>query len=56
MKIKPGDNMPDSKVFIMEEQPKEISLRQIIGKSRVILFGLPGAFIPLTLMICIYFK
>ena len=46
MKIKPGDNMPDSKVFIMEEQPKEISLRQIIGKSRVILFGLPGAFTP----------
>ena len=46
MKIKPGDNIPDSKVFIMEEQPKEISLRQIIGKSRVILFGLPGAFTP----------
>ena len=44
MKIRPGDNIPDSKVFIMEEQPKEISLRQIIGKSRVILFGLPGAF------------
>ena len=46
MKIKPGDNIPDSKVFIMEEQPKEILLRKIIGKSRVILFGLPGAFTP----------
>ena len=46
MKIKPGENIPDSKVFIMEEQPKEISLRQITGKSRVILFGLPGAFTP----------
>ena len=46
MKIKTGDNIPDAKVFIMEEQPIEISLRQIIGKSRVILFGLPGAFTP----------
>ena len=46
MKIKKGDILPDAKVFIMEKDPKEISLKQIIGDKKVILFGLPGAFTP----------
>tara|TARA_B100000686_G_C16428080_1_gene780622 strand:- start:24 stop:506 length:483 start_codon:yes stop_codon:yes gene_type:complete len=44
MKIKEGDKLPDAKVFIMEQDPKEISIKEIIGNKKVILFGLPGAF------------
>ena len=46
MKIKEGDQLPDAKVFILDKDPKEISLKQIIGDDKVILFGLPGAFTP----------
>ena len=46
MKIKEGDLLPDAKVFILDKDPKEISLKQIIGDDKVILFGLPGAFTP----------
>ena len=46
MKIKKGDKLPDAKVFILEKDPKEISIKEIIGEDRVILFGLPGAFTP----------
>ena len=44
MKIKKGDELPDAKVFILEKDPKEISIKEIIGNDKVILFGLPGAF------------
>ena len=44
MKIKEGEKLPDAKVFILDKDPKEISLKQIIGDDKVILFGLPGAF------------
>ncbi len=46
MKIKIGDKLPDAKVFILEEDPKEMSIKEIIGDDKVILFGLPGAFTP----------
>ena len=46
MKIKEGEKLPDAKVFILDKDPKEISLKQIIGDDKVILFGLPGAFTP----------
>ena len=46
MKIKEGEKLPDAKVFILNKDPKEISLKQIIGDDKVILFGLPGAFTP----------
>jgi len=46
MKIKAGDNIPDAKVFIFNENPKEISIKQIVADDRVIIFGLPGAFTP----------
>ena len=47
MKIKEGDELPDSKVFILsEDSPKEASVREIVGQGKVILFGLPGAFTP----------
>ena len=44
MKIKVGDKLPEAKVFVMDNDPKEISVKQIIGNKKVILFGLPGAF------------
>ena len=44
MKIKEGKKLPDAKVFILDKDPKEISLKQIVGDDKVILFGLPGAF------------
>ena len=46
MKIKEGDKLPDSKVFIFDKDPKEVSIKQIIGNEKTILFGLPGAFTP----------
>ena len=46
MKIKEGDNLPDAKVFILDKDPKETSIQQIIGDDKIILFGLPGAFTP----------
>jgi len=46
MKIKKGDKLPDAKVFILEKDPKEVSITKIVGNEKVILFGLPGAFTP----------
>ena len=46
MKIKKGDKLPDAKVFILEKNPKEVSIKEIVGDEKVILFGLPGAFTP----------
>ena len=46
MKIKKGDKLPDAKVFVLEKDPKEIFIRQIVGNEKTILFGLPGAFTP----------
>ena len=46
MKIKKGDKLPDAKVFILDNDPKEVSIKQIIGDEKTILFGLPGAFTP----------
>ena len=46
MKIKEGDKLPDAKVFILDKDPKEVFIKQIIGDEKTILFGLPGAFTP----------
>ena len=46
MRIKKGDKLPDAKVFILEKDPKEVYIKQIIGNEKAILFGLPGAFTP----------
>ena len=46
MKIKERDKLPDAKVFIFDNEPKEVSIKQIVGSEKIILFGLPGAFTP----------
>ena len=46
VKIKKGDKLPDAKVFILNKNPEGISIKQIVGDEKAILFGLPGAFTP----------
>jgi len=46
MKVKEGDKLPDAKVFVLEKDPKEVSIKEIIENDKAILFGLPGAFTP----------
>ena len=47
MKIKYGEKIPNCKVFVFsEDAPKEISMDEVIGRDKVVLFGLPGAFTP----------
>ena len=46
MKLIKGDRLPDAKVFVLEKDPKEVSIKEIIGEDKVIIFGLPGAFTP----------
>ena len=46
MKIKRGDKLPDAKVFILGKDPEGVSIKQIVGDEKAILFGLPGAFTP----------
>ena len=46
MKLKKGDKLPDAKVFVLEKDPKELSIKEAIGDDKVIIFGLPGAFTP----------
>ena len=46
MKLKSGEELPDAKVFIFDKDPKETSIKQIIGDDKVIIFGIPGAFTP----------
>jgi len=46
MKVKVGDKLPDAKVFLLEKDPKEVSIKKIINGEKTILFGLPGAFTP----------
>ena len=46
MKIKEGDKLPNATVFILDKNPEEVTIKQIVGNDKVILFGLPGAFTP----------
>ena len=47
MRIKEGEKLPNSKVFVMSQDgPTEIFMDEVIGQNKVILFGLPGAFTP----------
>ena len=45
MKLKVDNQIPDVKIFYMfEGQPKEESIKNVLGTKKIILFGLPGAF------------
>ena len=45
MKLKIKDQIPDIEIFhLIDGEPKTSKIRDILGKGKVILFGLPGAF------------
>ena len=45
MKLKIKDQIPDIEIFhLADGEPQTIKIRDILGKGKVILFGLPGAF------------
>ena len=45
--IEAGDNLPDGAVMIMEDAtPKKVSVPELLGNKKSIIFGVPGAFTP----------
>ena len=45
MKLKIKDQIPDKEIFhLLDGEPQTSKIRDILGKGKVILFGLPGAF------------
>ena len=45
MKIKIKDQIPDTDIFhLVDAEPKQSKLREVLGNEKIILFGLPGAF------------
>ena len=45
MKLKVKDKIPDSKIFhLVDGEPKEQNISEVLGTNKIILFGLPGAF------------
>ena len=47
MTIKAGDRIPDGKLKIMgADGPQNVDAAELLGKGRVVLFSVPGAFTP----------
>ncbi len=45
MKLNIKDQIPSTEIFhLVDGQPKISNIREILGKGKIILFGLPGAF------------
>ena len=45
MKLKLNYQIPDAKIFhLVDGEPKEQNISEILGSKKIILFGLPGAF------------
>ena len=45
MKLKINDQIPDTKIFhLVDGEPKEQNISEVLGSNKIILFGLPGAF------------
>ena len=45
MKLKIKDQIPDIEIFhLIDGEPQNSKIRDILGKGKVVLFGLPGAF------------
>ena len=45
MKLKVKDQIPDAKIFhLVDGEPKEQYISEVLGSKKIILFGLPGAF------------
>lgn len=47
MTIQAGDRIPDGKLRMMDQNgPMNVEARELLGKGRVVLFSVPGAFTP----------
>ena len=47
MTISVGDRIPDVEIWTWsDDAPKRVRTREILGKGRVVLFAVPGAFTP----------
>ena len=45
MKLKIKDQIPDTDIFhLVDGEPQQSKLREILGNGKIVLFGLPGAF------------
>ena len=45
MKLKVNDQIPDAKIFhLVDGEPEEQNISEVLGSKKIILFGLPGAF------------
>ena len=45
MKLKVNNQIPDVKIFhLVDGEPKEQNVSEVLGSKKIILFGLPGAF------------
>ena len=45
MKLKVNDQIPDAKIFhLVDGEPNEQNISEVLGSKKIILFGLPGAF------------
>ena len=45
MKLKIKDQIPDTDIFhLVDGEPQQSKLREILGNEKIVLFGLPGAF------------
>ena len=45
MKLKINDQIPDTEIYqLVNGEPQKNKLTEIIGKDKIVLFGLPGAF------------
>ena len=45
MKLKVNDLIPGAKIFhLVDGEPKEQNISEVLGLKKIILFGLPGAF------------
>ena len=45
MKLKIKDQIPDTEIFqLVDGEPQQSKLSEILGNGKIILFGLPGAF------------
>ena len=45
MKLKVNNEIPDTEIYLLiDGEPQKFKLRQVLGRNKIILFGLPGAF------------
>ena len=45
MKLKVNNEIPDTEIYLLiDGEPQKIKLREVLGRNKIILFGLPGAF------------